>query len=203
MGSQENHPEPEDWPQLVEAARCGCDEALGEIITRLREYLLLVASGQMQGGLQAKFGASDIVQNSLLDAQRGIDEFNGTTEAEMRAWLKQIVIHNFIDEQRRYTDTQSRNLERERSLETMGSAPVLGSSDDTGSKAMRVSEERQRLSNALQRLSPRQQRVIEARRRFGYSYQEIADQLEITEAAARKLWSRAIKQLKEHLTEEE
>lgn len=201
MASQENRSTLMDWPELVESARCGCEDALGEIINRLRGYLLLIANGQINGSLQAKFGASDIVQNSLLDAHAGIDEFNGTTEAEMRAWLKQIVLHNFIDEQRRYTDTQSRSLQRERPMETLVTPLTTGLSDG-GSKSMRQSEDLQQLNRALQRLPPRQQRVVEGRRRFGYSYQQIADQLNITEAAARKLWSRAIKQLKEYLAEE-
>lgn len=202
MVSQKNHLALQDWPQLVEAARCGCDEALGEIITRLRGYLLLIANGQISGSLQAKFGASDIVQNSLLDAYAGIDEFNGTTEAEMRAWLKRIVLHNFIDEQRRYTQTQSRSLQREQPMETLAN-PLIAGLSDGGSKVMRQTEDLQRLTQALQRLPARQQRVVEARRRFGYSYQQIADQLDITEAAARKLWSRAIKHLKEYLAEED
>lgn len=202
MESQENHFAPKDWPQLVEAARCGCKDALGEIIIRLREYLLLIASGQIRGSLQAKFGASDIVQNSLLDAYAGIDEFSGTTEAEMRAWLKRIVLNNFIDEQRRYTHTQSRSLQRELPLEALVT-PLVTNVGETGSKTIRQSEELDQLSHALQRLSPRQQRVVEGRRRFGYSYQQIAEQLGITEAAVRKIWSRAIKQLKEYLVEED
>jgi RNA polymerase sigma-70 factor (ECF subfamily) len=191
-----------DWPELVEAARSGCDDALGEIITRLRGYLLLIANGQISGPLQSKFGASDIVQNSLIDAHAAIDQFNGTTEAEMRAWLKRIVLHNFIDEKRRYTDTQSRSLQRERSMDSLVTplaSGLSGGGDETGQKP----EDLQQLTDALQRLPPRQQRVIEARRRFGYTYQEIADQLEITEGAVRKLWSRAIKQLKEYLNQEE
>lgn len=191
-----------EWPQLVEAARCGCEDSLGEIIIRLRGYLLLIANGQIRGSLRAKFGASDIVQNSLLDACAAIDEFNGTTEAEMRAWLKQIVLHNFIDEQRRYTHTQSRSLDRERPLETL-MVPLSASIHQAGSKVMQKSEELQQLSRALQRLSPRQQRVVEGRRRFGYSYRQIANQLGITEASVRKIWSRAIKQLSEYLVEED
>lgn len=201
MVIQANHLTEQDWPELVKAAREGSEEALGEIITRLQSYLLLIANGQIHDKLQAKFGASDIVQNSLLAAHAGIDEFNGTTEAEMRAWLKTIVLHNFIDEKRRYANTQSRSLQLEQPLETMAT-PLSTGGSETGSKVMRRNEELQRLTQALHRLPPRQQRVVEGRRRFGYSYQQIADQLGISEAAARKLWSRAIKRLKEYLAEE-
>ncbi len=202
MMSQENPFGQQDWPQLVEAARSGCEDSLGEIIVRLRGYLLLIANGQMRGSLQAKFGASDIVQNSLLDAYAGIDEFSGTTEAEMRAWLKQIVLHNFIDEKRRYTQTQSRSIDRERPLDSLVASLPAGVFE-SGRKKMRQAEQLQQFAAAVERLSPRQQRVIEGRRRFGYSYKQIADQLGITEAAAKTLGSRAIRQLRGFLAEED
>jgi len=201
MASRENHLARQDWPELVNAARAGCEMALSEIITRLQGYLLLIANGQIRDNLQAKFGASDIVQNSLLDAHAGIDQFDGTTEAEMRVWLKRIVLNNFIDEKRRYTDTQSRSLRLERPLETMVTPLSIGISGG-GSKVMRQADDLQQLTQALHRLPPRQQRVVEARRRFGYSYPQIADQLGISEDSARKLWSRAIKKLKTIIAEE-
>ena len=191
----------QEWPALVHAARDGCDDALSEIIARLQGYLLLIANGQMRENLQAKFGASDIVQNSLLDAHAGIDEFKGSTEAEMRAWLKQIVMHNLADEGRRYTGTQSRNVNRERSLEMM-STP-LKSNGSGIRKAIQSEADKQKLARAVNRLNGRQQRVVEGRHRFGYSYTEIANQLGITEVAARKIWSRALEQLKAFCAEED
>ena len=190
-----------DWPSLVSDARHGCDDALSEIISRLQGYLLLIANGQMRDSLQAKFGASDIVQNSLLDAHTGIDEFKGSTEAEMRAWLKQIVIHNLADEGRRYTIAQSRNVNRERSLELM--TTPLQTHNSGIRKAIQSESDKHKLAKAVNRLNARQQRVVEGRHRFGYSYKEIAEQLEITEVAARKIWSRALEQLRAFCAEDD
>ena len=190
-----------EWPALVNAARDGCDDALSEIIARLQGYLLLIANGQMRENLQAKFGASDIVQNSLLDAHAGIDEFKGSTEAEMRAWLKQIVMHNLADEGRRYTSAQSRNVNRERSLEVMTTPLKTQGSGIT--KAIEAEADKQKLAKAVSRLNARQQRVVEGRHRFNYTYKEIADQLGITEVAARKIWSRALEQLRAFCAEDD
>ena len=190
-----------EWPSLVHAARGGCDDALTEIIARLEGYLLLIANGQMRENLQAKFGASDIVQNSLLDAHKGIDEFKGSTEAEMRAWLKQIVMHNLADEGRRYTNAQSRNVNRECSLEVV--TTPLKTHGSGIRKAIQSESDKQKLAKAVNRLSARQQRVVEGRHRFGYSYQEIAEQLGITEVAARKIWSRALAQLRAFCAEDD
>ena len=190
-----------DWPALVHDARHGSDDALSEIIARLQGYLLLIANGQMRENLQAKFGASDIVQNSLLDAHAGIDDFKGSTEAEMRAWLKQIVMHNLADEGRRYTGTQSRNVSRERSLEVI--ATPLKTNGPSISKVIKSEADRQKLAKAVNRLNARQKRVVEGRHRFGYSYKEIAEQVGITEVAARKIWSRALEQLKTFCAEDD
>lgn len=202
MYSQDPQKPRQDWPQLVDAARNGCDDALSEIITRLQGYLLLIANGQMRENLQAKFGASDIVQNSLVDAHAGIYEFKGTTEAEMRAWLRRIVMHNLVDEGRRYTGTQARNINREQSLDLMAS-PLAMRGSSAASKLMRQEAESLLLSQAVHRLSPRQQRVVEARSRFGYSYAQIAEQMGITEEAARKHFSRALEQLKIYCAEKD
>ena len=146
----DSQPPPREWPALVQAARGGCDDALSEIISRLQGYLLLIANGQMRENLQAKFGASDIVQNSLLDARAGIDGFKGSTEAEMRSWLKQIVMHNLADEGRRYTSTQSRDVHRERSLDRM-TTPLKTDGSGIG-KAIEGDADHQKLAKAVNRL---------------------------------------------------
>ena len=201
MRSQDPQPSQQEWAALAQAARAGCDDALSEIISRLHGYLLLIANGQMHDCVQAKFGASDIVQNSLLEAHVGIHQFKGSTEAEMRAWLKQIVLHNLADEGRRYTNTQSRSVHRERSLEVMTSP--LGTRSSGISKAMDGEYQKLKLAKAVSCLSARQQRVVEGRHRFGYSFKEIAMQVGIEEGSARRIWSQALEQLTAFCSEDD
>ena len=182
------------WPELILAAREGCNEALGEISTRVRSYLLLVAHDHFQQGLRAKFGASDIVQMSLMEAYEGFDQFKGVSEHELRAWVKRIVINNLIDQSQRFTLTQSRDNNREVSLAACVT-PTDGS-QLTASTLMRRQEDDLELKQAVAKLSNKQQRVVELKHRFGYSYAEIAEQLHSSEPAVRMLWSRAVCQLK-------
>ena len=194
MGSTDLQPSRREWPDLVQTARRGCDDALSEIISRLHGYLLLIANGEMRENVQAKFGASDVVQNSLLEAHAGIHRFRGSTEAEMRAWLKQIVIHNLADEGRRYTSTQSRSVHRERSLDVIVT-PLRTEGSGIG-KSIEIESENLKLAEAISLLTARQQRVVEGRHRFGYSFKEIAEQVGVAEVTARQIWARALKQLK-------
>lgn len=185
------------WQSLIVAARNGCDQALGEISVRTRNYLLLVAGQQLDRGLHAKFGASDVVQQSLLDACSCFSQFSGNSEGEFRSWIKRIVINNAIDESRRYRQTHSRSTQREVPVDSIPGIP--DSSQLTASAIAGNRESDARLENAILQLSPKQQQVLSLKHRFGYGYSDIANQLDMSEPAVRMLWSRAITQLKKLL----
>jgi len=186
-----------DWSELIDAARGGCDVALGQIVARLRGYLLAVADQGLGDGLRAKFGASDVVQQSLLEAHESIGQFHGSSEGELRLWLRRIVLHNLVDSARRYTATQARNIGQETSLETLPRFErALVNGDPTASWQLQRKEVDLQLLDAIGRLPARQRRVVELRHRWGRSYAEIARELDTTEASVRKLWSRAVGQLK-------
>ena len=189
---------PEHWTVLIQSAKTGCDQALVQLVNHFESYLMLVATDRIGSPIQAKFGASDIVQMSLMEARESISQFEGTSEGEMRGWLKRIVINNLLDQTKQYTDTRKRSLDRERSLASVG---VPASKQETPSVLIRRRETDSELKKLVDELPERQKRVVEARHRFGLSYVEIAQQLEISEANARKLWSRAARQLREGLGE--
>ncbi len=189
-----------DWCRLIDSARNGCDLALGEIANRTHAYLLVIAGNGLSQNLRPKFGASDVVQNSLLDAKRSMSGFSGTTEGELRSWLKQIVMHNLIDNARRFTHAKSRRVGQEVSLESLG-PQVPFAATPTASAAICLRESDEQLSIAVSRLPFRQRSVVEARFKFGRSYQEIAQQMQLSEGAVRKLWHRATVQLRHWLSE--
>ena len=66
----------ESW---ILAARQGNREALGRALSSVRDYLLLVANEELDPALHAKGNASDLVQETFLRAQRGVEAFRGRT----------------------------------------------------------------------------------------------------------------------------
>src|SRR5437764_10306033 len=84
---------------------------------RYRSWLGMVARLQVEPRFRAKFDASDIVQQTLLEAVKDWPKFRGGTEAELAAWLRQILAHVLLHEVRRYGGAQRRNIGREVSLE--------------------------------------------------------------------------------------
>ena len=187
----------EAWQSLLQSAREGCDDALGEILLRTRNYLLLIANQQFDRGLHAKIGVSDIVQQTQLEAFEAFGQFSGESEADYRSWIKRIIINNLIDQSRRYTKTQSRSTRREVSIESASDAPDVAQL--TASSIVQIRETDRELEDAIQKLSPKQQQVILLKHRFGFGYSEIAKRLEMTEASVRTHWSRAIGRLRDLL----
>src|SRR5262245_55812569 len=80
--------------QWLAAARAGSSEALGQALEACRNYLLLIALRELDSGLQAKGGASDLVQETMVDALRDFRRFHGSSEAELQAWLRELLLHN-------------------------------------------------------------------------------------------------------------
>ena len=186
--------EVKEWQSLVQSARDGNDEALGEIYSRTKSYLLLIANQQFDRGLHAKFGASDIVQQTQIEAFEAFGQFSGKSEVEYRSWIKRIVINNLIDETRRFKQTQSRSTQREVSIESAEGTP--DTAQLTASSIVSNRETDHELETAIHKLSPKQQEVILLKHQLGYGYSEIAKQLQVSESSVRTLWSRAIGQLK-------
>src|SRR5689334_5788737 len=93
------------WEQRLEAARNGLQEALGPLLEGYRPYLLLVANRQLPPDLRPKVGASDLVQDTFLEAQRDFAQFHGHTEDELRAWLARVLLNNLANITRQYRAT--------------------------------------------------------------------------------------------------
>jgi RNA polymerase sigma-70 factor, ECF subfamily len=188
-----------EWNALLEAARQGDARALGKICEQVRNYLLLAADRGLSDGLRAKLGASDIVQQTMLEAQQGFARFAGTSEEELRAWLVKIVEHNLIDSARRYRQTQQRDVSREVPIDTGDGQLEIAGRQKTASSIVRRRETDEELLRAVGQLPSRHREVIELRHRQGLSYAEIGAKMGMTEVAARKLWSRAVATLREEL----
>src|SRR5438874_1780252 len=88
----------------------------GEDLGRFLEYLHLLARLRLGPRLRAKVDPSDIVQETLMDAHKGWAKFRGSSEAELMAWLRQILAHNLADAAKAQKKAQ-RDVALERSLE--------------------------------------------------------------------------------------
>jgi RNA polymerase sigma-70 factor (ECF subfamily) len=185
--------------QLLAKARDGNVEALGELMELFRSYLLTIAQDELAAVVQPKAGASDIVQDTFLEAQRLFSRFQGEQGDEFRAWLRAI-LHNKLSElHNHYFAVQKRNVGREQSLDQSGDSGPLrdvvpGSMSTPSGHAVR-NEENQALMAALNRLPEMARQTIVWRNWEGLSFAEIGRRLGRSEDAARMYFGRAVEQL--------
>jgi RNA polymerase sigma-70 factor (ECF subfamily) len=182
-----------EFSRCLEAARAGSPEALGRLLEMCRPYLLGVGNQQLEMDLQAKAGASDLVQETFLEAQRGFSGFHGANETELLAWLRQILLNNFANLRRHYRDTDKRELRREVALD--GPADNQLAVGDSPSNRAQADERDAALHRALQQLPEQSRLVIQWRNYERCSFEDIGKRLGRSTDAARKLWVRAIEQL--------
>src|SRR4051812_47581672 len=102
--------------ERLRSARSGSQEALGQLLEAYRPYLLPRAEQALPAELQAKVGASDLLQDTFTEAWQGFPQFNGSTEAELIVWLQRILEHNAANLVQRYR-TSKRQVDREVSLD--------------------------------------------------------------------------------------
>jgi RNA polymerase sigma-70 factor (ECF subfamily) len=190
-----------DAETLLDAARAGSREALGHALEPWRRYLLGVAEHELEADLRAKGGASDLVQETFLEAQRDFKRFQGSSPEELRAWLRQVLLNNVGAFARRYRNTSKRKIAREIAIAGADSAanPAAGLAGSTLSPSGVAMEHEQALAlrAALDRLPDDYRRVIALRYLEERSFDDIGRLMDRSPDAARKLWARAMERLRE------
>src|SRR5262245_8288718 len=197
MGSRDSGPE-----TLLSQARAGDESALGRLLGRYGDYLTLLARLQIGRRLQGKADPSDLVQETFLKAHRDFGRFRGASEAELVAWLRQILAANLAGLVRRYLGTRRRDvrLEQRLALELEQSSLALDrgllAEQSTPSERAAQREQAVLLADALAQLPEHYREVIILHHLEGLSLARVAGRLGRTEDSVEKLWTRALLQLR-------
>jgi RNA polymerase sigma-70 factor (ECF subfamily) len=193
--------------ELLALARSGEGFSLGQLLELYRNYLSLLARLQIGRRLQGKVDAADLVQDTFLEAHKNWKLFRGTTEAEFLTWLRRILAGRTADTMRRYLGSQCRDvrLERELAAELDQSSHDLDggllAKQDSPSKQVARREEGVLLAQILARLPEDYREVLILRHLEGLSFPEVAQRMERTLDAVKKLWTRALERLRRSMTE--
>jgi RNA polymerase sigma-70 factor (ECF subfamily) len=171
-----------------------------------RSYLLLLARMRLDKKLQAKLDASDIVQQTMLEAHQAIASFRGDNVAAQAAWLRKILARNLANAVRDLTRGK-RDVNRERSLQVSLDASAerlegwLQADQSTPSQQAERHERALLLARALSELPENQREAVVLRHFHGHSLAEIAAELRITTGAVTGLLHRGLKSLRKALNE--
>ena len=177
-------------------------------LERYREYLTLLARLGVPPRLRGKISASDVVQQTMLEASQAWDDFVDHGTGARTAWLRQILVHNLANLARDF-GREKRNVERERSIEALlnqSSARIgmaLAAGGPSPSDCASREENAVRLAQALAQLPETQREAVALRHLECRSLADIAQQLETTTAAVSGLLHRGLARLREILEHSE
>jgi RNA polymerase sigma-70 factor (ECF subfamily) len=187
--------------QLLVEARQGNGEGLGALLELYRDYLQGRARALISLKLRGVVNPSDLVQQTFLEAWRDFQQFEGTTEAQWRAWLRRILAHNLATLVERHVRARKRDVRRQGSLDRQRLDPVSPLSSP--SAPTQRQEASALLANRLSRLPALSREVLRLRNLEGLSFEEVARRMGRTPGAVRVLWVRALDRLRLLLKKED
>ncbi len=192
---------------LLERLKAGDRDALGNLLAAHRDRLRRMIELRMDGRLQARLDASDVLQEAFLDAAARLDAYLNDPKLPVFLWLRLIVGERLITLHRQHLGTRMRDAGREVSLDRQAApaassealaSMLLGRQTSPSQAAIRA-EQLLRIQEALKNLDPIDREVLTLRHFEQLSRAETAQVLGISEEAGAKRYLRALKRLKEIL----
>jgi RNA polymerase sigma-70 factor (ECF subfamily) len=198
----------DDPEALLTAARQEGEPALGRLLERYRAYLSLLARAQIGRHLRRRVDDSDVVQETFLAAHRDFASFRGTTEAELVAWLRNILAARLADLVRRHVKAKARDVRLQQSLagdldrSSQALAFALAARGPSPSQEAARRELGVLLADAIQALPADYREVIVMRHLEGLPFAEVAARLGRSVDSVEKLWVRGLARLRQRLGDE-
>ena len=187
--------DPESTFRLLERARAGDQAALERLFTRHLKPLQRWARGRLPGWARDLADTDDLVQDTLLQTFRRIEDFEPRRVGALQAYLRQAVLNRVRNELRRkarHPDATGLDATGVDDLELEAAESPLERA--IGREAV------ERYERALQKLRADEREAVIAKVEMGYSNEELAEVLgKPTSEAARKAAQRALVRLAEEM----
>jgi RNA polymerase sigma-70 factor (ECF subfamily) len=199
----------DDEPELLRRATGGDQDALRELFGRYRDRLKRMVRLRLSRRLQGRVDDSDVVQESFLDIARNLPDYVRQPRLPFFLWLRHLTGLKLAEVHRKHLGTQLRDADREVSLHRGGlpeadsvslAAQLLGHLT-TPSQAAIKAEMRLHVQEALNSMDPIDREVLALKHFEQLSTSEIAEVLGLSKAGAGSRYLRAIKRLREMLSQ--
>jgi RNA polymerase sigma-70 factor (ECF subfamily) len=170
-------------------------------IEEFRPYLRVLARAQLGRLARAGVDASDLVQQTLLQAHAARGQFKGRTAGEQAAWLRMILARVIADVARRAGRRPVQSLEADLEETSLRLERWL-SADHHGPISELARQDRLlALTQALTRLPEDQRVALELHHLQGHAVSQVAHLMKRSHTAVAGLLYRGMKTLRAHLTE--
>ena len=198
-----------EMANMIEQARAGDAVTLGQLLSSYRNYLRLLAKIEIGRRLQGKVDASDVVQETFLEAHRHFPTFQGQGAGQLTQWLRAILAATLANTVRRYLGTQARDLRLEQQLaedldqSTCALGRMLMDPHSSPSQQAMRGEQTLLVAEAMSRLPDDYQTVLVLRHLEGMTFPQVAERMGRSVDSVEKLWLRGLTRLKREFGEVE
>lgn len=184
------------------------NQAFNSILMKYRDRLLKIVTLRLGSQLQGRVDASDIVQDTYVEASRTLDKYLQNPSMPVFLWLRRLAGEKLIQANRFHVDAKKRSTGREVSIDrempqacSRSLASQLMASGTSPSGVAIKNEDKRRLEAALLRLDPIDREVLVLRHFEQLTSRESAIVLKMEYEAVKKRYTRALSKLERILAE--
>jgi RNA polymerase sigma-70 factor (ECF subfamily) len=190
---------------LLDRVRAGDQQALGELFTMYRERLWRMLYVRLDRRVASRVAPEDVLQEAFLDVARRVGEYLAGPAVPFYVWLRFLTVQRMQMMQRVHLGAQMRDMSREVSL-VHGELPLASPESMAGQLVSRMTspsqaairqELQERLRAALDEMDPVDREVLALRHFEELGNNEVAQVLGISKEAASKRHVRALRRLKD------
>jgi RNA polymerase sigma-70 factor (ECF subfamily) len=194
---------------LLRRAAAGEEGPLRELFSLHRDRLKRMVHLRLSRRLSGRVDDSDVLQEAFAEAARRLGEYLSGPSLPFFLWLRHLTALKLAEVHRRHLGTQLRDADREVTLHRGGlpladsvslAAQLLGTLT-TPSQAVIKAETRLLVQEALNSMDPIDREVLALKHFEQLSTAEIAEVLGLSKAGAGSRYLRAIKRLREILSQ--
>ena len=201
--------ESDETSGLIRRAASGEEEALRELFSRHCDRLKRMVHLRLSRRLAGRVDDSDVLQEACLEAARRLEEYLREPKLPFFLWLRHLTALKLAEVHRRHLGTQLRDADREVTLhrgmlplaDSVSLAAQLLGTLTTPSQALIKAETRLLVQEALNSMDPIDREVLALKHFEQLSTAEIAEVLGLSKAGAGSRYLRAIKRLREILSQ--
>jgi RNA polymerase sigma-70 factor (subfamily 1) len=182
----------------------GSTQAVNQALEKYRAYLETLTFIQIDPRLRGKFGWSDIIQGTLIEATRTLESMEAMDPEDQRRLLRRMLLNNLRDEIDHWR-TKGHDVGREQSLDEAAEASLvrlrdcIAAQESTPSEKVIQLEEEERVREAFSQLPEREREALILQQRHGWKLDQIAEHLECTTKAVAGLQARGRARLRKLL----
>jgi RNA polymerase sigma-70 factor (ECF subfamily) len=189
---------------LLTLAEQGNARALEDLLARHRPGLVEFVDFHFDRPLQARIDPSDVVQETQMEVVRRMDDYLKRRPMPFHLWIRKTAYERLIGLRRKHLHRTRRSVHREKALPDRSSLLLAGPLVDHGpspSEQLVARELAGRIGVAVAELEEIDREILLMRHAENLPYEEIACLLDVTPAAARKRYGRALIRLQKLLSE--